>query len=106
MIKVSPKNQKITFQLEKQDADSVAVVGDFNNWDSNATPMKFVKRSGVWKADVTVSDGVHEFRYLVNDSEWINDEEAPAVPNAFGTSNSVAEVVAPKAPAKKKIAKK
>jgi 1,4-alpha-glucan branching enzyme len=104
MIKVSPKTRKVTFQLNVEQAEKIAVVGDFNNWDSSATPMKFNKRAGVWKADVTVPAGVYQFRYLVNDSEWVNDDEAPVVPNPFGTVNSIAEVA--DAPAAKKTAKK
>lgn len=105
MIKVSPRTKKTSFQVEIPEAQSVVLVGDFNGWDANATPMKKVKKSGVWKADLQLDSGEYEFRYLVNESEWINDEAAPARPNPFGTANSVVKVELPKA-TKKTTAKK
>ena len=106
MIKVSPRTKKTSFVVEMPEAENVVLVGDFNSWDASATPMKYSKKTGVWKADLELSTGEYEFRYLVNDQEWINDSEVPAVPNEFGTSNSILQVELPKAQAKKAAARK
>ena len=105
MIKFSARTKKTSFQVELPEADSVAVVGDFNEWSSNATPMKKLK-SGVWKADLALDEGEYEFRYLVNGQEWLNDSETNVRPNRFGTVNSVVEVQIPAAKAKKASSKK
>ena len=109
MVKVSPKTKKTTFQISLPEADSVTLVGDFNGWSDTATPMKKT-RTGVWKADLKLDEGEYQFRYLVNENEWRNDEDAPAVPNIFGSENSVVSVVFPtpkkKAGTKKTSAKK
>lgn len=107
MIKTSSTTKKTTFQVTLPNADSVAVVGDFNNWSSAANPMKKGK-GGVWTADLSLKAGEYQFRYLVNNQEWMNDKEAPAVPNNFGSYNSVAKVELPakKAAATKSTAKK
>lgn len=102
MIKVSPTTRKTTFQVTLPEADSVTVVGDFNGWNSSANPMKKGK-NGVWKADLTLKAGEYQFRYLVNEQDWMNDEDAPAAPNDFGSNNSLVTV---KFPAAKKTASK
>lgn len=102
MIKTSSTTKKTTFQVALPNAGSVALVGDFNNWNSAAHPMKKGK-GGVWKADLSLDAGEYQFRYLVNNNEWMNDDKAPAVANNFGSYNSVAAV---KFPAKKTAAKK
>ena len=102
MIKTSSTTQKTTFQITLPDANSVTLVGDFNNWNSTANPMKKGK-SGVWKADVALKSGEYQFRYLVNEYEWMNDEDVPVVANEFGSYNSVVSV---QFPAKKSVAKK
>lgn len=107
MIKTNPATKKTTFQVTLPNADSVALVGEFNNWNGGANPMKKGK-GGVWKADLSLKSGEYQFRYLVNDQEWMNDEEAPVAPNEFGSYNSVAKVELPakKAAATKSTAKK
>jgi hypothetical protein len=49
------------------------------------------KKDGSFSAEVNLpKDSKHEFKYLVNNSLWLNDPEADAeVPNVFGGSNSV-----------------
>ncbi len=71
-------------------ARSAHVVGDFNGWDEQATPMTQLK-SGVWKAQVRLEAGrSYQYRYLVNGSEWHNDSAADRyVPNPYGGDNSV-----------------
>ncbi len=91
MIKVSPKTQKTSFRINIPEAESVSLVGEFNSWDQNATPMKKLK-SGVWKADLKLEAGEYQFLYLVNGRDWYKDDEAPSVPNIFGTENSIAIV--------------
>ena len=72
---------KVTFRVEKDqaealDAESIHLVGDFNDWDETATPMKHLKK-GDFKAILDLPiDGQYEFRYLVNGETWVNEDEA------------------------------
>ncbi len=104
MVKVSPKTKKTSFQITLPEAESVALVGDFNGWSDTATPMK-KNKSGVWKVDLALEEGEYQFRYLVNQSEWYNDEDVSAVPNIFGSENSVVKVSFP-TPKSRKTARK
>ena len=49
------------------------------------------KKDGSFTADVNLpKDSKHEFKYLVNEKEWINEPEADEqAPNIFGGTNSV-----------------
>lgn len=85
---------KVTFRLsaeEAQDAESVKLVGDFNDWDTAVTPMKKLK-NGDFTQTVNLEIGAnYQFRYLKNESEWANDWQADAyMPNGNpGEDNSV-----------------
>lgn len=82
---------KVSFYLPDEiEARSAFVVGDFNSWDKEATPMELLS-DGRWKAVINLDAG-HEFqyRYLVNGSQWYNDWEADKyVAHPYGGENSV-----------------
>jgi 1,4-alpha-glucan branching enzyme len=85
------KAVKVTFSLPKDvQGESVYLVGDFNEWDESATPMKKDKDGG-FSATVSLEKGRdYQFRYLVNGHEWHNDWNADKyVQNSFGGDNSV-----------------
>jgi 1,4-alpha-glucan branching enzyme len=84
---------KTTFTLPKEiEAQSVCLVGDFNNWDTAATPM--VKKRGLFEITVELTTKrEYHFRYLVNGTEWHNDDKADRYSlNSFGTYNCVVSV--------------
>ncbi|MEL6272092.1 MAG: isoamylase early set domain-containing protein [Chloroflexota bacterium] len=81
---------KVTFYLPKDvGGEDVYLVGDFNEWREDATPMEKLK-DGRFKVTLDLdADQEYQFRYLV-DGEWHNDWEADRyVPNTFGGDNSV-----------------
>lgn len=66
---------KVTFELDGIEADSIVAVGDFNDWNAEATPLKKFK-NGKFKATVDLdADSSSEFRYIV-DGAYINEPEA------------------------------
>lgn len=81
---------QVTFELpEEIEAKQVCLVGDFNNWDDTANPMRKVK--GVWKTTLKLEQGQeYQYRYFVNGDEWYNDHGADKyVPNNLDGDNSV-----------------
>jgi 1,4-alpha-glucan branching enzyme len=70
---------KVTFRLAAEAVPTgatVSLVGDFNDWDSSATPMTQLK-SGDFKVTVDLPVGQeYHFRYLIDGQAWINDWEA------------------------------
>ena len=82
---------KVTFYTPSAiAAESVYLVGDFNNWDEEATPMELMK-DGRFRVTLSLETGKeYQFRYLVDKTEWHNDWEADKyVPNPFSGDNSV-----------------
>jgi 1,4-alpha-glucan branching enzyme len=85
---------KVTFALPISDADRpTSVVGDFNDWDPLAHPLK--KRSnGTRSVTVEVPCGAtYHFKYLADDGSWFCDPAADGYePNDFAEVNSVLRV--------------
>jgi len=70
---------KVTFRLsskEARDATHVFLVGEFNNWNETATPMKALKKGGFVATLVLDTDKTYQFRYFFDGSTWENDPEA------------------------------
>lgn len=81
---------EVTFRLEPQEAQSVALVIESNDW--KPIPMDKLK-SGPFKTTLRLPlDSRIQFRYLVDGQTWQNDDDADAyLPNEFGETNSVVE---------------
>jgi hypothetical protein len=72
-------------------AKSVALVGDFNGWDTTATPMKQVSND-TWTVTLPLKRGRHEYQVVV-DGLWMYDPSAAqVVQSEFGGNNSVVVV--------------
>jgi 1,4-alpha-glucan branching enzyme len=85
---------KVTFSLPAAvQGETVYLVGDFNNWDEQAMPMKRLKDGSFEIILELHKNNEYQFRYLVNGSEWHNDWQADRyVPNPFSGDNSVVVV--------------
>jgi 1,4-alpha-glucan branching enzyme len=82
---------KVTFYTSAElEAETVFLVGDFNDWSEEATPMEKLK-DGRFKVVLELEpDTEYQFRYLVNGVEWHNDWDAEKyVPNPYSGDNSV-----------------
>ncbi len=82
---------KVTFTVPAAHAKNVAVVGDFNNW--NTTALKKLK-NGTFKATLDLpKEGAFEFKYII-DGEYVNDAAADRYQwNAYaGSDNAVLEL--------------
>jgi hypothetical protein len=81
---------QVQFKVAAGQAKSVSVAGTFNGWNPETTPLK--KNGEAWKRTIALPRGRHEYRFVV-DGQWVTDPNAAeAVPNPFGSSNSVLSV--------------
>ena len=80
---------KVKFELTLENAESLAVVGLNGDW--NTPVLMNRKKDGRFSCDVPLTKNTeHEFKYLVNGKEWLNEPEADSHnPNIFGSNNSV-----------------
>lgn len=88
---------KVTFRLPKEaveEADAVHLVGEFNNWDRQATPMEKLK-SGEFKRVVELDPGnEYQYRYLIDGEHWQNDYAADKyIPNPYGDGDNSVVIV-------------
>jgi 1,4-alpha-glucan branching enzyme len=94
MKKTGLKNSslcRVTFELPAEiNAESVMLVGDFNDWSEDSTPL-IKRKDGHFSVTLTLeSNQSYQFRYLVDGTRWENDWNADAyVKNDKGTENSV-----------------
>ena len=87
---------RATFGLMAPGASRVSLVGDFNGWDPEATPLRRAASGDLWVTDLPLPRGVHLYAFVVNATEWIPDPAAPLAPkSAFGTPASVVVVGEP-----------
>ena len=95
---------RVTFVLPSNLwAERVNLVGEFNDWDTMATPMSRNRTDANWRVTVELEGGRrYKFRYLVDGKEWLNDWHADDhVENPYGSYDSVLDlrnVEQPKSP--------
>ena len=88
---------RVTFRMPKTAAanvKSVCIVGDFNNWNIHANPMKKLK-NGDYTVKLDLEPGKeYQYRYLIDESRWENDWNADKyVRSVYGDSdNSVVTI--------------
>lgn len=88
---------KVTFSLPKDAGDGakkVFLVGEFNEWKMDATPMR-KQKSGEFTTTVELAPGHdYQFRYFIDGQVWENDWDADRYEySPFGNcENSVVSV--------------
>ena len=80
---------KVKFALNIENAETVEILGLNSDWVNSITMQK--RKDGTFTCDVSLPKNIkHEFKYLVNQTEWLDEPEADAQhPNVFGGNNSV-----------------
>ena len=83
----------VQFVLFAPEAKSVALVGDFNDWDPDATPLLTAQSGGAWSVTVPLTPGRHRYAFIVDGTRWVADPGAPPAPDDdFGSPNSIVTV--------------
>ena len=82
---------RVSFRLPKEaalDAKKATIVGDFNNWDAEATQMKRLK-NGDFAVTLDLNTGrAYNYRYLIDGNRWENDWHADRYEqNPYGGEN-------------------
>jgi 1,4-alpha-glucan branching enzyme len=93
--KFTPKRTacKVTFSYPSANVStSVAVAGDFNEWDPAKGEMKL--KGDTYSVTLSLKPSTdYKFKYVVDGSNWENDDAADStVANEYGTQDSVVSV--------------
>lgn len=87
---------RTTFRLSEtiaNEADCAQLVGEFNNWGKGETIEMQKLKNGSFKAVIDLPEGEYQFKYLVDQDRWENDDEADLYVEApYGGENSVVRV--------------
>jgi 1,4-alpha-glucan branching enzyme len=88
---------KVTFRLPSMaapDAQSVSIVGDFNDWNTHANPMRR-QENGDFEISLKFEPRKeYQFRYFIDESKWENDWNADKyVKSPLGDSDNSVVVV-------------
>lgn len=80
---------KVKFSFTVENAETVEILGLNSDWENSIIMNK--KKDGTFSTEVNLpKETKHEFKYRINETEWVNDPAADAeAPNSFGGSNSV-----------------
>jgi len=80
---------KVKFSFKPENADTVEILGLNSDWLNSVIMSR--KKDGSFSADVNLpKDSKHEFRYLVDEKEWLNEPDADSeIPNIYGSTNSL-----------------
>lgn len=84
----------VQFMLEAPAATTVAVAGDFSEWEPTFT-LDDTDGDGVWTGRVPVRPGVHTYMFVIDGTEWQTDPRADRYQDdGFGNRNAVLAVAA------------
>lgn len=79
----------VRFELRAPRARRVAVVGDFNNWNTDKDVLDGPDAHGVWKKTIHLPEGRYEYLFLVDGKTWLPDPAALSSEDGLGGANSV-----------------
>lgn len=82
----------VRFVFVDSSATRIHLVGAFNQWQKDATPLRPAGVPGVWTVDVPLPSGRHEYAFIVADTageHWVADPLAMPVRDEFGTESSI-----------------
>lgn len=73
-----------------EEAHSVSVAGDFNDWEPVELTPQEVNGEQVWTGYVSVKRGEHRYMFVKNGEQWVTDPLAPVHrDDGFGNKNAV-----------------
>jgi 1,4-alpha-glucan branching enzyme len=80
----------VEFVLVAPAAARVSVVGDFNNWSFEATPLRRTGSGGEWRASVPLPPGLYSYAFWVDGNLESQPGDTPRTPaDEFGSPSSV-----------------
>jgi hypothetical protein len=76
----------VRLMFDDPGARRVAVVGDFNGWRADETPLRQDATTRRWSATLALRDGAHRYAFVVDGTRWVRD---PAVAGIRGDDGRV-----------------
>lgn len=85
--------QTFVFDPQGRTLASVHVAGTFNEWAgtlaAGGLALTYSSSTGQWSGTFDIGEGMHQYKLVLDEREWITDPRAPAtVPDGFGGRNA------------------
>src|SRR5690606_36983228 len=74
---LAPNGKGAYFAVWAPNADSVAVIGDWNGWDAATHPLTPVQNSGVWAGFVPEARPTDSYKYRITNGSYQVDKADP-----------------------------
>ena len=82
--------REVEFSFVSPSAASVAIVGDFNDWDASRHQLQKVGDDGTWKVRVRLAAGSYQYGFFIDGRRWAPDPHAERfLADGFGGENSI-----------------
>ena len=86
----SANGYPVLFTLLDARASKVSIVGDFNNWNPAANPLRREGEEGIWAGVFMLPVGVYSYAYDVDGRIRVVADTRPAAPaDEFGIGRSI-----------------
>jgi hypothetical protein len=80
----------VTFTLSYPEAESVSLIGSFNQWNPAGHKMHQIGDRDTWVLELRLPEGRHEYAFLVDGKMVMSDQSSPFYQSdGFGNRNSV-----------------
>lgn len=86
---------EVQFSLRISDnkTHTVAIAGDFNNWNPQANLLEDPESDGIWTATLNLEPGRYEYMFVMDGEKWFPDPNALRyVKDGFGNKNAILEI--------------
>jgi hypothetical protein len=85
----------VQFRLDAT-ASRVQLAGSFTNWE----PRYELRQAapGIWTITLPLTQGVHDYAFVVDGRQWVADPYAPQIGDGFGGTNNRLALLSPETP--------
>jgi hypothetical protein len=74
---INRAENKIEFYIRYNDANHIALAGDFNGWSHDAITLDHVG-NGIWKTEIpNLPNGIYRYKFVIDGHSWIEDVSNP-----------------------------
>lgn len=85
-------HEGIRFSYYAPSATNVSIAGSFNRWSPGHDRLRGPDKKGIWTIVLPLPPGQYEYRFVVNNKEWVPDPSVPFVDDGLGGRNSLFNV--------------
>ncbi len=84
---------QFSLRLSEGKVQTVAIAGDFNQWNSQSNHLKDPDGDGIWTATLKLPPGRYEYMFVIDGKKWVPDPNANRfVKDGFGNKNAILEI--------------